>query len=113
MKTIDDAVRKQKMLEAEVVTKALEDESFRKKLTDNPKKALASIVGKDLPEALIVKVLDAAPNTLTIMLPQKPSAPRSKGELSDAALGKVAGGIDAGVLITGITTFGVAALAEV
>ncbi len=92
MSDVQKVVSKLKDLEAKVVAKALQDDDFRKKLQKNPKAAVAEIAGKALPEALLVKVVDDAPNTLTIVLPKAAKKANAKGELSDDALSKVAGG---------------------
>ncbi|MEW6357010.1 MAG: NHLP leader peptide family RiPP precursor [Planctomycetota bacterium] len=112
MSAIDDAIKKLKAFEAKLVTKALEDDAFRKKLLKDPKKTLAAMAGKELPDALIVKIQEVAPDALTIVLPQKPKKAEAKGELSAEALKKVAGGIEGIVAVTVVTQVGVAAIAD-
>jgi len=92
MSDLANAVAKLKDLEAKVVTRALEDDAFRSKLLKNPKAAVAELAGKALPDGLLVKAQEEAPNTLTIILPKSPSKAKAGGKLSDAALDKVAGG---------------------
>jgi hypothetical protein len=113
MNTIETAVGKLKSFEASIVAKALEDDLFRKKLLDDPKKALAAMAGKDLPDALKVRIQEEAPNTLTIVLPQKPSKAQAKGELSAEALKGVAGGIGGVAIVTVVTEVGIAAIGDI
>jgi hypothetical protein len=92
MGDLEKAVGKLKDLEAKVVAKALQDDVFRKKLLQNPKAAVAEVAGKPLPDSLVVKAQEEAPNTLTIILPKKAAKAKAEGKLSEEALDKVAGG---------------------
>ncbi|MEW6357009.1 MAG: NHLP leader peptide family RiPP precursor [Planctomycetota bacterium] len=92
MSDLEKAVAKLKDLEAKIVAKGLQDDEFRKKLLKDPKAAVAEVAGKSLPDGLVVKVQEEASNTLTIILPKKAGKAKAKGELSEKALSKVAGG---------------------
>jgi len=111
MSQIGEAVGKLKAFEAKLVARALEDDAFRSKLLENPKKELAAMAGQELPEALQVRIQEAAPQTLTIVVPKKPSAATAKGELSAESLGSVAGGVSVSTAVTTVTetVFGVIA----
>lgn len=61
-----------KDLEAEIIAKAWEDESFRQELLSNPKEAIAKRLGAKLAESLEVRVVQETPNNLYLVLPVKP-----------------------------------------
>ena len=107
MNNIEKAIKKRKEFEANLITKALEDENFRNELVSNPKAVVEKEVGKPLPEGVEVKVVEEAPNTITIILPRIVSKPQS-GELSDENLEKVAGGFSVGVFAAAVSEDGFA-----
>ena len=90
---LKEAVRKRKEFEEDLITKAMEDDNFRKELLASPKEVIEKETGKKIPEGLKVKVIEEEPNSVTIVLPRKPSKYETKEELSDDNLEKVAGGL--------------------
>ena len=77
----------------DVKKRVLKDEEFRKKLIEDPNKAISELSGKEIPENFKIKVVEEDPNyNLTFLLP-----PLLKHELDEENLDKVAGGV--GVLL--------------
>jgi hypothetical protein len=72
---------------SQVVAKAWTDASFKKKLLSDPAAALKAS-GVDVPRGLQVKVVENTDQVLHLVLPVKPN-----GELDEAELEKVAGGL--------------------
>ena len=95
---LKEAVMKKKEFEAKLITKALEDEDFRNELLSNPKAVIEKESGQTIPEGVEIKIVEEAPNTVTIVLPRKPAAADASGELSDESLEKVSGGLLASAL---------------
>ena len=91
---LKEAVRKRKEFEADLITKAMEDDDFRKELLVSPQEVIEKETGKKIPEGLKVKVIEEEPNSVTIVLPRKPSEAETTEELSDDNLEKVAGGVN-------------------
>ena len=85
-----------KVLEAEVVSRAWADESFRAKLEADPASVLAE-AGLAVPEGVKVIVVTESPGNITLTIPPAPS-----NETSDEELQAVAGG---GVLEDGKCNF--------
>jgi hypothetical protein len=78
-------------LETRVVGKALKDDTYRQELLANPRAAVEQELGMQLPSEMHIRVVEMeTPNTLYIVLPPQQQA---SGELSDADLESVAGGI--------------------
>lgn len=71
----------------EVVKMAVEDKEFRRQLLANPKEALKSATGLELPPGTELQVLQEDPTHTYIVLP-----PETAGELGDDELEAVAGG---------------------
>ncbi|SMC69826.1 NHLP leader peptide family RiPP precursor [Sporomusa malonica] len=80
-----------KEFEAQIIAKALKDETFRRELIQNPKKVLQQEIDKEsgvkLPADLEVKIVEQPATTLIIVLPSVPV-----GTLSDSELDQIAGG---------------------
>ena len=72
-----------------VIARAVKDGAFRQELLSNPRAVLAQEYHVTIPEHIAVRVLEDAPNTLSLVLPAKEEAMQ---ELSDADLEAVAGG---------------------
>lgn len=81
-------VKTREQIEANLVTKAWNDNSFKQKLINKPKFAIAE-EGINLPENIEVKVIEETPRTFYIVIPQPPMEDE---ELSEADLESVAGG---------------------
>ena len=107
MEGITEALRKRKELEAEVMAKAMEDDTFRVLLKSDPKKAIAQIIGKELPEALNIQIVEETADTLVIGLPPKLEEAVEDAELTDDALDNVAGGILGGIVAAAVSDTGV------
>jgi len=78
-------------LEIKLITRAWKDEAFARELKSNPKAVVERELSVKLPANVEVKVLEETPNTIYLVLPEKPKAPQ--GELSDEQLATAAGGI--------------------
>ena len=74
-------------LEAKLVARAWQDESFKKELISNPEAAISKEIGQQLPANANVQVLEETGNTFYFVIPQKPSME----ELSEEQLESVAG----------------------
>ena len=73
----------------QIIARAMKDQSFRQALLSNPRAVLAREYHVHLPEHIAVRVLEEAPNTLTLILPKGEEA---DVELTDADLQAVNGG---------------------
>ena len=69
------------------VEKALADETFRKKLIENPKACIKEELGISVPEQVEVTVLEETPSKVFLVLPA-----RKKAVMSEENLKKVAAG---------------------
>jgi len=79
-------------VELRVVSRACEDDAFRKKLLSNPKAALQDELGVELPAELTVNVHEETPTTGYLRIPAAPKRVEMSEELSEDALEGVAGG---------------------
>ena len=78
-------------LEAQLIDRAMQDETFRQELVRDPRGVVARALGMEqLPEHIQVQVLEESPTTVYLVLP--PPVPGVGTELSDADLAAVAGG---------------------
>lgn len=77
-----------KLLEAEILASAWEDDAFRAQLEADPASALRE-AGFPLPQGKALRVVREKPGTLTLALPAKPE---TGVEIADAELASVAGG---------------------
>jgi len=71
----------------QIISKATEDETFRSALKQNPREAIASVLGAELPEGLEITVFEETPSSLCLVLPVS-----AETELSDDDISGVAGG---------------------
>lgn len=92
-------------VEEKIVALAWKDDDFRKRFLANPKAEFERQIGVKLPPGLQMTAYQEDGNSLHFVIPAKPKA--GVGELSDADLEKVAGGVD----IVTLTIAGAAALA--
>ncbi len=73
----------------EVRKKAVLDKSFREKVLADPNKAIAEVAGKEIPDAVKIKVIEGDPKFhMTFVLPDMVSE-----EFTDEALESVVGGL--------------------
>lgn len=73
----------QEPMQEQVMARAMKDPSFRQELLSNPRAVLAREYHVHLPAHIAVRVLEEAPNTLTLVLPKGEEA---MVELTDAEL---------------------------
>jgi hypothetical protein len=73
-----------------LVERTLTDDAFRREFLGNPEAVIERETGKKLPEGIHIKAIEDTPTTAHIVIPAKTAA---GGELSDAELKKVAGGV--------------------
>ena len=78
-------------LHDQIMERAMKDPTFRQAMLTDPRAALARAFNVQLAEQVTIRVIEEAPNTLTIVLP---AALPAVQELSDADLQAAAGGID-------------------
>jgi hypothetical protein len=78
-------------VQEQIINKALEDETFRLELLNNPKDALKRELGITFPEGVSVQVYQNTPTTLHLMVPPQPQSGKLR-DLSDEDLEQIAGG---------------------
>jgi len=100
MTNVDQALASRKDFEAQLVSRAIKDDSFRQQLITDPKAVLQTELGATLPADVEVKVVEEQPNSFFLVLPPKEA---SASELSDADLEPVSGGT--GVLTLSCSIF--------
>jgi hypothetical protein len=82
-------------LQDRLITRAWEDERFKRTLLTDPKSAIGEELGVELPRDLDIEVFEETPNKIFLVLPARPEAV-SDDALSDEQLESVAGGIGGG-----------------
>jgi hypothetical protein len=78
-------------MERKLVERSLEDESFRRRLIEDPKGAVEEELGTRLPEEVRVVSVEETADTIYLVLPSTSMAGAEGGELSDHQLETVAG----------------------
>ena len=86
----EQAINNRKQLEAQLISRALEDAAFRQELVRDPKGVFARELGLTMPEHITVQVLEESPSTVYLVLPAPVSGVGAT--LSDEELENVAGG---------------------
>jgi hypothetical protein len=81
-------------MERRLIERSVEDESFRRRLMEDPKGAVEQELGTRLPEDVRVVAVEETADTIYLVLPSTPMAGAEGGELSDQELQSVAGGWD-------------------
>jgi hypothetical protein len=79
-------------MERRLIGKSIEDESFRRRLIEDPKAAVEQELGTRLPEEVRVVSVEESADTIYLVLPSTPMAGAEGGALSDQELESVAGG---------------------
>ncbi len=93
MSWTDDEVEKAFV---EVRKKAVLNKSFREKVLADPNKAIAEVAGKEIPDAVKIKVIEGDPKFhMTFVLPDMVSE-----EFTDEALESVVGGLSGLVIVS-------------
>jgi hypothetical protein len=81
-------------MERRLIEKSLQDESFRRRLVEDPKGAVEVELGTSLPDEVRVVTVEETQDTIYLVLPSTSMAGAEGGELSDQELRSVAGGWD-------------------
>lgn len=92
-----DAKAKAEAVFRAIIERSWEDENFKKKLLEDATSALKA-EGMPIPDGVKVNVVENSPSVFNFVLPENP-----KGELSDADLELVAGGVHPSVFLIGPT----------
>src|SRR5215213_3713362 len=79
-------------MERRLIEKSLQDESFRRRLIEDPKGTVEQELGTRLPEEVQVVTVEETQDTIYLVLPCTPMADAEGVELSDQQLESVAGG---------------------
>ena len=79
-------------MERRLIGKSVEDESFRRRLIEDPKAAVEQELGTRLPEDVRVVTVEETAETIYLVLPSTPMEGAEGGALSDQELESVAGG---------------------
>ena len=78
-------------VERRLIEKSVEDESFRRRLIEDPKGAVEQELGTRLPEGVRVVTVEETQDTIYLVLPSSSSVGEGS-ELSDREMESVAGG---------------------
>jgi hypothetical protein len=76
--------------ERRLVERSLQDDAFRRRLLEEPKRTVEEELGSRLPEGVRVVAVEETAETIYLRLPS--TSPLGEGELSDRELEAVAGG---------------------
>lgn len=100
---MENQISQRKILEEQLITKALKDETFRNQLIKNPHKTISEEFGVTIPESITINVLTEDARTFYLVLPfvQEMGA---GDELSESELQRVAAG-DGGFFDTECSTW--------
>jgi Nitrile hydratase, alpha chain len=80
-------------IQAQIIAKAMKDETFRQALLSNPKAVIERELGITIPAGVTIAVHQDTPTTLHFVLPMQEPGPAGE-ELSDAELEQAIGGVD-------------------
>ena len=89
-------LRTRRDLEVQLIDRACSDAAFKEALLRDPKPALKTEIGIDLPEEIELRVVEETPDTIYLVLPEPPDPCRP--ELSEEELEDLAGGFCWGLL---------------
>ena len=86
----ENPVTTRRALEAQLIDRAMKDETFRQELVRDPKGVFERELSIRIPEHITVQVLEESPTTVYLVLP--PPVDSAGTEVPDAELEAVAGG---------------------
>ena len=86
----ESRIKPRQALEAQLIDRAMKDETFRQELVRDPKGVFERELGIHVPADITIEVLEERPTTVYLVLPPSPSS--VEVELADAELEHVAGG---------------------
>ena len=86
----ESRINKRQALEAQLINRAMKDETFRQELLRDPKGVFERELGIQVPEHIDVQVLQESPSMVYLVLP--PPTQSVGAELSDTELEAVVGG---------------------
>ena len=78
-------------IEGRIIQRSLQDESYRRRLLEDPKAAVEEELGARLPEGVQVRAVEESAETIYLVLPSG-SPVEEGGDLPDQDLEAVAGG---------------------
>jgi hypothetical protein len=78
-------------VERSIIQRSVEDESFRRRLLEDPKGAVEQELGTQLPEEVRVEAVEESADTIYLVLPSTPVAGAEGVELADQELESVSG----------------------
>ncbi|HEX5848912.1 MAG TPA: NHLP leader peptide family RiPP precursor [Rubrobacter sp.] len=79
-------------VERRLIEKSLQDESFRRRLVEDPKGTVEQELGRRLPEGVRVEAVEETQDTIYLVLPSASMAGHEGEAVSDRELESVAGG---------------------
>ena len=85
---MQEELKQRQELERRIVTRAFEDEGFKKQLLEDPKAAIAGELGLEVPESVNIHVQEEDARNFYLTIPLNPDSV----ELGDELLEAVAGG---------------------
>ena len=80
------------MFEGRVVARAWRDRRYRARLMEDPRGALAEVIGQEIPRDVRIRVVEEDPNTLYFVLPHNPMEYEGAERLDEEAMNRVASG---------------------
>ena len=80
-------------MERRLVQRSFEDESFRRRLLEDPKGVVEEELGTRLSEGVQVQAVQETADTIYLVLPPRAETEHSSAEISEEALQAVAGGL--------------------
>jgi hypothetical protein len=78
-------------IEGRIIQRSTEDDSFRRRLLEDPKGAVEQELGTQLPEEVRVVAVEETPDTIYLVLPSASPVAGEGGQLSDRELEVVTG----------------------
>jgi hypothetical protein len=82
-------------MERRLIERSIQDESFRRRLLEDPRATMERELGVQLPPGVQIQAVEETADTVYLVLPSA-STVREGSELSDQELGAVAGGAPGG-----------------